>query len=139
MCLRSILQLAGNMPRGLFVATLRHRSLNFNDGIIFISAWLLHRFRPRFTTFKMSPESIQSTKSPQTPMTTMRLTAQVSIHMVWIILLSSCVTASAEESLLLKLVFVVKLWSRCKHENPVGFFLLFPLNFLVAADPTVLR
>ena len=119
-----VLQLAGNMPLGLLVATLRHRSLNFNDGIIFISAWLLHRFRRRFTSFKMSPESGPSSKFPQTTTTTVLPQAQVNIDMVWNILISSCATTSAEESLLFKLDFVVKVWVHSEHSNLAGSFLL---------------
>ena len=103
-----VLQLAGNMPRGLLVAMLGHRSLNFNHRIIFILAWLLHRFR-RFTNSKMSPESTPSSKFLQT-MTTVLLNAQVNISMVWNILMSSIAATSVEESLLFKLVIVVKVW-----------------------------
>ena len=109
-----VLQLAGNMPRGLFVATLGHRSLDFNDGIIFISAWLLHRFRRRFTSFKMSLESSPSSKFLQTTTTTVVLQAQVNIDMVWNILISSNATTSVEDSLLFKLVFEVKV---CLHSK----------------------
>ena len=77
-----VLQLAGNMPRGLFVATLGHRSLNFNGRIIFILAWSLHRFRRRFTSFKVSLESSPSSKFLQTTTTTVVLQAQVNTDMV---------------------------------------------------------